>query len=87
MLRSINIKSVLIGGLLVVLVLFLTGLVPYADPVEYNRFEIATSENYAFILDTATGQVWTGAFPDSIDDSEFHNPKTEDSNTGTVVTR
>lgn len=89
--RSIDIKSVLIGGLLVALVLFLTGTVPYANPEEYGRFQIAANENHAFILDSATGQVWTGVFPapgyaSSIDDTEFHTPKTEDSN-GNVVRR
>ncbi len=91
--RSIDIKSILIGGLLTALVLLLTGIVPYAPPEEYGRFQMATNDNYAFILDSATGQVWSGIFPDpgygiasGSDDQVFHNPKTEDTG-GTVVTR
>ena len=89
MFRTIDIKSVLIGGLLVVIVLCLVGSVPFATPEEYGRFQIETNDSHAFILDSATGQVWSSMFPDPsshigvVYDPNFHAPKTyhaEDSN-------
>ena len=60
--RSIDIKSVLIGGLLVALTLFLLGAVPIMNREDYDRFKIETNDSHAFILDSATGQVWSSAF-------------------------
>jgi hypothetical protein len=82
MVRSIDLKSVLIGGFLLVMILSLVGAVPFVEPVEYGRFQIKTNDNYAFILDSATGQVWSEMFPDSqssvvvVPDPSFYAPKT-----------
>ena len=38
--RSIDLKSVLIGGLFVALILSLVGAVPFVQPEEYGRFEL-----------------------------------------------
>ncbi len=82
MFRSIDVKSVLIGGLLAVMILCLAGAVPFVPPEEYGRFQIVTNESHAFILDSATGQVWSSMFPDPqlgliVDpDPNFHAPKT-----------
>jgi hypothetical protein len=81
MLRSINIRSFLIGGLLVFSVMCLLGAVNYVLPQYYGRFQIDTNQNYAFVLDSATGQVWSQNFPEQgttiigspLD--EFHAPK------------
>jgi hypothetical protein len=62
MFRSIDIKSVLIGGLLAVIILLLLGAVPSVPPDEFGRFQLKTNENYAFILDTATGEAWASLF-------------------------
>ena len=81
MLRSIDLKSVLIGGLLVGMILCLLGAVPYVLPEEYERFQIETNNSHAFILDSATGQVWSSGFYVSSsairieDDPNFHAPK------------
>ena len=81
MLRSIDMKSVLIGGLLVATILCLIGAVPYVLPEEYGRFQIETNDSHAFILDSATGQVWSSGFYISgsairvEDDPNFHAPK------------
>lgn len=81
MLRSINIRSFLIGGLLVFLVMCLMGSIYYLPPEYKGRFKITTNENHAFIIDSATGQVWSQFFsdePSTIIDAqpdEFHAPK------------
>ena len=80
--RSIDIKSVLIGVLLAALILCLAGGVPYAHWEDYGRFQMETNDSHAFILDSATGQVWASSFylsstgPQSWDDPNFHAPKT-----------
>ena len=84
MVRSIDMKSALIGGFVVVLILCLVGAVHYVSPEQYGRFEIETNDNYAFILDSATGQVWSKEFPYNrpgfivYPDPNFHAPKTYD---------
>jgi hypothetical protein len=84
MFRTIDVKSVLIGGLLGAMVLCLFGAVPFVLPEEYGRFQIETNNGHAFILDTATGQVWSSRFPDPqsgmgfVYDPNFHAPKTFD---------
>ncbi len=60
--RSIDMKSVLIGGLLVALILCLVGAVPFVNREDYDRFKIETNDSHAFILDSATGQVWSSLF-------------------------
>mgnify|MGYP000855476605 CR=1 FL=1 len=60
--KSIDVKSLLIGSLLVLFVMCLLGTTPRlapADPV--GRFIIVTSsvsDNAVYVLDTVTGQVW-----------------------------
>ena len=56
---SVNAKSLLLGGLAVVLVLCLLGAEPFVVPEHYGRYQIETNEGYAFVLDSATGQVWS----------------------------
>ena len=78
--RSIGMKSLLIGGLTVALILCLSGAVPYVLPQEHGRFHIETNDSHAFVLDSATGQVWSSRFqlpPDVITtpDPNFHPPK------------
>ena len=58
MVRSIDMKSALIGGFAVVMILCLAGAVIYVRPDEYGRFKIEVNDGYAFVLDSATGQVW-----------------------------
>ena len=60
--HTIDMKSVLIGGLLVALILCVVGAVSFAQPEEYGRFQIETNDSHAFILDSATGQVWSSIF-------------------------
>ncbi len=80
--RSIDMKSVLIGGLLVALILCLAGAVPFVIQEDYHRFKIETNDSHAFILDSATGQVWSSVFylsdtgPQSWNDPNFHALKT-----------
>jgi len=60
--HSIDIKSVLIGALLAALVLCLIGAVPRVMFEEQGRFKIESNDSHAFILDSATGQVWSAGF-------------------------
>jgi hypothetical protein len=83
MVRSVDIKSALIGGLVAVLILFLVGAVDHVPPIYYGRFQMETNDNYAFILDSATGQVWSKEFPYPrsgfivYPDPNFDGPKTQ----------
>ncbi len=88
MYRSIDMKSVLIGGLFVALILSLVGAVPFVQPEEYGRFQLETNDGRAFLLDNATGQVWSSGFipPNSniisSADPNFHAPKTSHASEG-----
>ena len=62
MLRSIDMKSALIGGLLVALILCIVGAAPFVNREDHDRFKIETNDSHAFILDSATGQVWSSIF-------------------------
>jgi len=81
MLRSINIRSFLIGGLLVFSVMCLMGAANSVSPEYHGRFKITTNPDHAFIIDSATGQVWSQHFSDEPDNvigappDEFHSPK------------
>ena len=57
--KSIDCKSLVIGGLLVLLVLSAMGAVPWWPDDTFGRFAIETNTGYAFVLDSATGQVWS----------------------------
>jgi hypothetical protein len=76
---SIDVKSILIGGLLVALVLCMLGAGTSPVTEYYGRYQIETNPNYAFVLDTTTGQVWSTQANDSgifIDpNSAFSLPK------------
>ena len=75
---SIDAKSVLIGALSAALILCFVGAVPYAHWQEYGRFQLETDDGHAFVLDSATGQVWSSPFWKTYDsvDPNFHAPKT-----------
>jgi hypothetical protein len=88
MVRSIDVKSALIGGFVVALFLCLVGAVYYVPPEDFGRFQIETNDSHAFILDSATGQVWSSGFyvsPSAIrveHDPNFYAPKTYPHSTG-----
>jgi hypothetical protein len=75
---SIHVKSILIGGLLAALVLCMLGGTT-AGPESYGRYQIETNPDYAFVLDTTTGQVWSTKANDNIElidpNSAFSLPK------------
>ncbi len=56
--KTVDFKSLVIGGLLVLLILCAVGAVPWWSPEYYQRFTTGATDNCAFILDTATGQAW-----------------------------
>jgi hypothetical protein len=63
--KSLDFKSLVIGGLTALLVVGAMGSWPIGggsivlDSAYHGRFTIATQENNAFVLDTATGEVWS----------------------------
>ncbi|UCD50159.1 MAG: hypothetical protein JSW27_21850 [Phycisphaerales bacterium] len=82
MFKSLDIKSALIGGLTVALMIASIGAVHYASEDRYDRFEMIPASGYTFLLDRLTGQVWAlqnlpegviGATPHSAE--EFYAPK------------
>ncbi len=73
MLRSIDGKSLLIGGLLVLVVVCAMGGVPMISPEFNGRFELVANDLNEWVIDTATGQVW-GYHPDP---QAFYAPKLE----------
>ncbi len=82
MLKSIDIKSALIGGLAVALAIASIGAVRYASEDRYDRFEMVPASGYTFLLDRLTGQVWARQnLPEGViytaphTDEEFYAPK------------
>jgi hypothetical protein len=88
MCKSIDLKSAIVGGLIVALALCAIGAIRFAPSDQYGRFQIATNPDHGFLLDTATGQVWTlqTGYPGAIGvvntpphtALEFYDPKTYD---------
>lgn len=83
MVRSIHLKSALIGGFVVAMILCLAGAVFYVPSEDFERFEIEVNDGHAFVLDSATGQVWLetlidpeGGIRPIEPDPNFYAPKT-----------
>jgi hypothetical protein len=82
MICSIDVKNALIGSVMVAMILCLVGAVYYVPPEDFGLFQIETNDSHAFILDSATGQVWSSRFyvSDSLisegNDPNFYAPKT-----------
>jgi hypothetical protein len=55
----VEVKSAVIGGLLVLVCICLMGAMPLMNPDLFGRFQMATSDGHAFVMDSATGQVWS----------------------------
>ena len=80
MTKSIDLKSFLIGGLLVLLVLCALGAMPrQAPPGAVGRYALVVShiagENNDYVIDTVTGQIWPRLVRGRLDTS-FYAPKT-----------
>lgn len=86
MCKSIDLKSAVIGGLVVALAILAVGAVHEVPCDEYDRFEFVTTTNFAFLLDRATGQIWalqigfadSAIIPTPHGDEAFYAPKTYD---------
>jgi hypothetical protein len=59
----------------------LIGAVDFAPSEYHGRFKITTNQYHAFVIDSATGQVWSQYFSDEpstligAQPDEFHTPK------------
>ncbi len=62
---KIDLKSASLGLVMGILCGFAMGAMPTTLPGQIGRFQIAGTGNHGLLLDTATGQVWTGFFSSS----------------------
>lgn len=56
--KQIDIKSLVIGILLTVCVILAMGARQSSVSTLFGRFQLAATENNAYIIDSTTGQVW-----------------------------
>lgn len=75
--KSVNLKSLLIGGMMAVLVMCAMGswrgeTTIVGPQIYHGRFTIVARDNSAIILDTATGEAWSQT---SVKNEEFYAPK------------
>ena len=72
---KIEMKSALIGLLLGVL--GTAAIAATSSSGQTGRYQIAGTGNHGLIIDTATGQVWSGYFPsnEGKTDANFFQPK------------
>jgi len=80
MFKSIDPKSMLIGGLLVLLAVVCFAGLPWLPGDTFGRFAMGTTTEGAFILDTSTGQTWAYIVPENViavvpSQDEFFAPK------------
>ena len=75
---KIDIKSTVVGLALGVLITL--GIAAASSPGAVGRYQIAGTGNHGLVLDTVTGQVWTGFFSSSggKTDAGFYQPKIGD---------
>ena len=82
MAKAMDFRSFLIGGLAALLILCAVGAVPWLSETKFQRFAMVPTATNTFILDTATGQVWSLAEETGRDPNarariqEFFGPKT-----------
>ena len=72
----IDLRSFIVGAALTVFVLLALGA-SLGDSPQADRFQVETTANYVFVLDTATGQVWGNyiSLRQDMKDEEFMSPK------------
>ena len=72
---KIDTKSALIG--LGVGVLITLGIAAASSPGSVGRYQVSGTGNHGLVIDTATGQVWSGYFLSNQGktDSDFFQPK------------
>ena len=81
--NSFDIKSGVIGGLLVLVVVFCIGAAVHVPAQAcIDRFKVEASNEYALVLDSATGQtwVWTVRYANNVDNEDvaaFLGPKAQ----------
>ena len=75
---KIDIKSALVGLGIGVLVTLSVAAASWSGPV--GRYQVAGTGNHGLILDTETGQVWSGYFPsnEGKTDADFFRAKIGD---------
>ena len=75
---KIDIKSAMLG--LGVGVLVALGIAAASPSGSIGRFQVAGTGNHGLVIDTTTGQVWSGYFPsnEGKTDADFFQPKIGD---------
>jgi hypothetical protein len=73
--KKIDIKSALIG--LSVGVVVMLGIAAASSPGTVGRYQISGTGNHGLVIDTVTGQVWSGFFSSGggKTDGDFFQPK------------
>lgn len=71
---KIDIRSLIIGVFLTVVVFLALGAKPATAPHSCGRYQIEAAEHYAYVIDTTTGRVWSKSGTGS---REFNKPKNQ----------
>jgi len=71
---KIDTRSLIIGVLLAVVVFLALGAAHSTGPHTCGRYQIEAAEYHAYVIDTATGQVWGKS---GTGNREFHKPKNQ----------
>ena len=69
---KIDIRSLIIGVLITVVVFLALGAKQSTESHSCGRYQVEAAESYAYVIDTGTGQVWGKMATGS---REFHKPK------------
>jgi hypothetical protein len=72
--KTIEIKSMFLGLLVGVVAFVAIGAALKAGDTA-GRYQIVAGPNRAYVLDTATGQVWQKMITDVVNDEDFAKPK------------
>jgi hypothetical protein len=86
MTHRFDLKSMMVGGLLIAALALLAGAVTDGPAAPAGRFSMVTTANRAFLLDTATGQVWVASGTISSDSEQVFKAAKLGSETAPIAT-
>ncbi len=74
---NLDIKSIIIGAILMGICLLTLGAVASHPALRVGRFEMETENGYAYVVDSISGQVWEKQVGSgrSTDSDDFLGPK------------
>lgn len=74
---KLDIRSAVVGGIVVAAAAIFLGAANSESTV--GRYRMAVQSNYAYIIDTMTGKVWSAGATTGTGGNKIFEPKTEDS--------